>query len=100
MVYKQAKSNYILYHTIEAGSEQKEAKWSPESPHSKILTEFWMYLWHIQCPWMASPSTIKQWDPMSHKKSSLGLLSVFSQIVAVSKKKQNLGFVVTNQMEI
>ena len=40
MVYKQAKSNYILYHTIEAGSEQKEAKWSPESPHSKILTEF------------------------------------------------------------
>ena len=37
---------------------------------------------------------------MSHKKSSLGLLSVFSQIVAVSKKKQNLGFVITNQMEI
>ena len=40
MVYKQAKSNYIPYHTLEAGSEQKEAKWSPESPHSKILTEF------------------------------------------------------------
>ena len=88
MVYKEAKSNYILYHTLEAGSEQKEAKWSSESPLSKILTEFSMYLWHIQCPWMASPSTIKQWDPM------------FSQIVAVSKKKQNLGFGITNQMEI